>query len=125
MFAFYSKTAFFHFISECLYSCGNLWYNNRAAAQILRSVCEPGDFLMRYGGDEFLAITSAQKPNLTETITQAIAAANAGDGRYPLSLSVGVLDADAATTLDACVRKADAMMYKNKNSRKTTPALTS
>ena len=93
-----------------------------AAADTLKSVCQPEDFIMRYGGDEFLAIASGKRLGLEDTIQQAVREKN-GDGSlpFPLSLSVGVIRADRAQalTLDGCVQKADTLMYEEKNRHKS------
>ncbi|MBQ6122631.1 MAG: GGDEF domain-containing protein, partial [Clostridia bacterium] len=44
----------------------------RDAADILRGVADSGDFLMRYGGDEFMMIASAKKKGLEKAIQDAV-----------------------------------------------------
>lgn len=93
----------------------------RAAARALEIACGAHDFLMRYGGDEFLVIASRREAALEDDILRAVKNANAEGGMpFELSLSVGVIrayDSDART-LEACVQAADTLMYENKNRRK-------
>ncbi len=90
-----------------------------AAARILSDACHPDDFLMRYGGDEFLAVVSCREDGLRETIERAAEAFNR-QAPYHLGLSVGIVDVDRGDprSLDACVQAADALMYENKKRRK-------
>ena len=93
----------------------------RGAAQVLRRACQGGDFLMRYGGDEFLAITPKGVSDLEDAIHLATCAANQDPNQpYRLGLSVGVLDVKPGDprSLEACVQAADALMYENKKRRK-------
>lgn len=93
----------------------------RAAADVLRQACGPDDFLMRYGGDEFLAIVPLDESDPDAAIQEATRAANdLCDRPYRLGLSVGVIDVLAGDprSLEECVQAADAVMYENKNRRK-------
>ena len=93
----------------------------RGAARILTDTCLPQDFIMRYGGDEFLVVASGREEDLNAAIQRAVERYNAEEGMpFALSLSVGLVRADAADqpVLDKCVQAADAMMYDRKNSHK-------
>ena len=96
-----------------------------AVAQILKDVCEPEDFIMRYGGDEFLVIASQRKTGLADTIADAAERKSFGDGKlWNLGLSVGVVRSDAKNprTLDECILSADTKMYEIKGIRKAGDA---
>ena len=93
----------------------------KAAAQVLKDHCAPRDFVMRYGGDEFLVIASRREEGLQAALADALA-----DGRYDgelpcrLGLSVGVVlcDRQDERSLEACIQDADAQMYQRKKRRK-------
>ena len=90
-------------------------------ADILKDTCAAGSFIMRYGGDEFLVVTTGQAHTLEADIQRAVEQTRQReDIPFELSLSVGIGRAERAEgrTLDACVQEADAMMYERKNRRK-------
>ena len=93
-----------------------------SAAKTIQAACSPHDFMMRYGGDEFLVIASSKENNLDEAIQSEVKAYNAGntDKSYSLSLSIGIIRADRQDNkkLEECVQAADALMYEHKNKRK-------
>ncbi len=93
----------------------------RTAAEVLRDSCAPGDFLMRYGGDEFLVIASAGESGLEEAFRRGAREASARM-KLPctLSLSIGAVRAEAGdgSTLEQHVQAADALMYEAKKTRK-------
>ena len=92
-----------------------------ATAQILRKIATPRDFLMRYGGDEFLMITGRGDADPSETIRRAVDDYNRrAEMPFTLSLSIGAIratDPDAGA-LDMMIRAADSEMYKDKTARK-------
>ena len=93
----------------------------RASARILKDMCCPSDFLMRYGGDEFFIIASGEEDDLEDKIQQAVQEENASTGApFHLALSIGCVRADASDSrsLDDCLLEADALMYENKSKRK-------
>ena len=95
----------------------------RGTARILTDTCLPGDFIMRYGGDEFLVIASGREADIDAAIQRAAARYNAEAGvPFALSLSIGLIHADAADhpSLDKGVQAADALMYERKNKRKAS-----
>ena len=93
----------------------------RATAKILQGACGAKAFLMRYGGDEFLAIASGLENDPEEKIGQAVREYNAKAGvPFELSLSIGIVHADEneTRTLKECVQAADVLMYSEKSRHK-------
>lgn len=95
----------------------------RAAAQAIQSASAPQDFLMRYGGDEFLLIASIREENLEEDIAAAVRRINQRQP-FELRLSVGIIRAGKGDgrTLEACVQEADTLMYQQKKRHKQCKA---
>lgn len=94
----------------------------RVTADVLRQACDDGDFLMRYGGDEFLLIASGREGALETQIQCAVEACQRrGDTPFRLSLSIGIVRVDRADkrTLDECIVAADALMYDVKSQKKS------
>ena len=95
----------------------------RGAAGIIKDVCGPHDFTMRFGGDEFLVIASCRERDLIEAMQQAVKAYNKENGSkpYALSLSIGIIRANGLEnkTLEECVQAADAQMYEEKTKRRS------
>lgn len=93
----------------------------RATADVLRQASGSDDFLMRYGGDEFLLIASGREGYLQANIESAVEARrDRTDTPFRLSLSIGIVRVDRADprTLDECIVAADALMYDIKNQKK-------
>ena len=90
-----------------------------AAANILKSACGPADFIMRYGGDEFLVIASGRCRTLPEKVECLNKQYNDTSGMpFHLSLSIGsifVKEPDGLP-LDEYVKQADEAMYRAKKS---------
>ena len=91
----------------------------RAAAGILRDACGRRDFIMRYGGDEFLVIASTREGDLKSRILEAADEFNRGVP-YSLQLSIGIVRPVRGDnlSLDEWVKIADAQMYETKKRRK-------
>ena len=93
----------------------------RMTAGIIRSACDEQDFVMRYGGDEFLVIASGRAAGLRENIDRAIRSMNESRGLpFDISLSIGSVTANrqGGMSLEDCVQKADALMYEIKARKK-------
>ncbi len=94
----------------------------RGAAKTIQAACDDRDFMMRYGGDEFLVIASVRESSLEAGIQQAVGAYNATNNENPftLSLSVGIIRADIREnrSLEEYVQAADVLMYEQKSKRK-------
>ena len=97
----------------------------RATADLIKQTCLAGDFMMRYGGDEFLVIASIRAEGLADALAQTFEAGARSDLPCRLSLTVGRVLSDSNTlqTLDACVQAADAKMYQIKKQKKAAKEL--
>ena len=93
----------------------------RMVSGFLRQSFGEDDFLMRYGGDEFLIISGLDDENLEEKLQQDLKAFGL-ELRLPYSLEMSIGGARAVrgeeTSLEACMREADRRMYENKRQRK-------
>lgn len=90
-------------------------------ARILKEASGGGDFLMRYGGDEFLLIASGATGSLQERIHEKIRCFNeSGAAPFRLSLSIGtyLVKNRESKSLDECVHEADTRMYQYKDIKK-------
>jgi two-component system cell cycle response regulator len=94
-------------------------------ASLLSKCVRQTDIVARFGGDEFvLLLTTAEKDwenSIRDRLQRQLDASNAQPGRrYRLSFSVGVVTAEPArwSTLEDLVAEADAMMYRQKQSKK-------
>ncbi len=94
----------------------------RESAEALQSVCRPEDFVMRYGGDEFLVITSAGREGFEADLEDALRQKNeTGSRPFALSMSVGIIpttDHASQESLEGLIQEADALMYENKKAKK-------
>ena len=93
----------------------------RAAADLLRRVSRAGDFLMRYGGDEFVLFGPAGGRNWRFQLREEQAAMNEhSDWPFRLSLSAGeyVHLPEDPLTMEECLKRADEAMYREKKQKK-------
>ena len=93
----------------------------KASAQIITECCDPEAFVMRYGGDEFVAITSLDDADLKERILAEAEEYNTTSGMpFKLGFSIGVIRSDeiVKNSMEACIQQADELMYKEKTRRK-------
>ncbi len=93
----------------------------KASAAILTECCNPEDFIMRYGGDEFVVIAGIDEEDLAERILTEAEDFNENSGMpFTLGFSIGTVRATASEgkTMDDCIKSADAMMYEVKAARK-------
>lgn len=92
-------------------------------ADALEETFRASDVLARIGGDEFaaLAVQSSEvsQESIAQRLKKALKAANAGQAKYELSLSVGVarFDPKRAISLGELLAQADEAMYKQKRMR--------
>ncbi len=93
----------------------------RLTADVLRSACEPEDFIMRYGGDEFLAVSRSREERLPGRIRDCLRKRReeAGCAWLP-EISVGCARAvlGDGKDLEACMKEADRRMYRDKRARR-------
>ena len=92
----------------------------KAAADLMRKLCVPGDYMMRYGGDEFFAIGASDGRDLTALAREELARINS-QGILPcrLDISVGVYErpAEGGMSLEECLQEADTRMYEKKRKK--------
>ena len=94
-----------------------------AAADVLRSCTRSGDVLGRLGGDEFVLLLAdgAAADRVRDRIAFAVLAYNAiSDAPFELRLSIGTAEwsSESPWPLDELVRRADADMYADKDTRR-------
>ena len=99
----------------------------RCVARFLREQLRTVDIVIRYGGDEFLAILP-ETDQAVETVAERLCAAKlecVWSGKTldpPVTLSVGfsVWTPESGTSIDAILAAADAKLYESKPSRRST-----
>ena len=94
-----------------------------SAAEVLRSCTRSGDLLGRLGGDEFVLLLAdgAASGLVRDRIAFAVGAHNAISGTdYEVRLSIGTAEwsPESPWPLDELVRRADADMYEDKDTRR-------
>jgi diguanylate cyclase (GGDEF)-like protein/PAS domain S-box-containing protein len=92
-------------------------------ADILQELCKPSGIAVRYGGDEFVLIipdSQVQGEEISSIIKDAIDKWNEGNSliQVPITMAIGVARflPYSSTPVEACLRKADSLMYKSKQS---------
>ncbi len=97
-------------------------------AAILQKLCKPPGIAARYGGDEFVLIVpenQATGEQLAIDITNAVKQWNKDNSliEMPISLAIGFARCypDSDEPVEACLRKADSLMYQNKQNSKYRP----
>ncbi len=98
-------------------------------ATILKSCVRGSDYVIRYGGDEFLLILSETDESGAETVCQRIHRKVAEwdqdnrVGDLPLTVSLGMYLHVAGQTPEKDIAEADARMYAEKQASRQTPSL--
>jgi diguanylate cyclase (GGDEF)-like protein/PAS domain S-box-containing protein len=108
-------------------TCGHLAGDRalQAASQHLSSLVRSGDWLCRWGGDEFLLVVNRPTTELA-VITQRITDAfdnfrfAFAECEFLLGCSVGAAVADGQATLDELLAQADTALYADKLQRRGT-----
>ena len=93
----------------------------RISAEALRRICRPGDYLMRYGGDEFVAFGPEWREDPAKKLDQVLEEiCEERQINFDLHLSLGmyVCEPDSPEDLKTCLQAADMKMYQIKKSRK-------
>jgi len=93
----------------------------RKVAEILKANCAEEDFIMRYGGDEFVVIAGGVRADLKDRLLASADSWNTCSGLpYSVDMSIGAVLSEKKDrrTLDECIREADALMYEIKQARK-------
>ena len=97
----------------------------RCTARLIKDTCGTDDFIMRYGGDEFLVIASGKETGLPEKISHAVRDFNVHSGLpFELNLSIGSICSEISSPrkMDECIQAADTQMYRNKKRKKGATA---
>ena len=92
----------------------------KLTAEAMRRALGDRYFIMRYGGDEFIAL-GPTAPDLLESIGEEIRKLREAQARpFELSASIGqyIRPADSRDDLDSCLRAADLKMYESKRQKK-------
>lgn len=90
-------------------------------AGVLLATMEEGEIAARYGGDEFAAILLSEDPERHKRFEERLEEnlnmlAQASAHPYPIHASVGVISVaeNSGLTVNACMKKADELMYEHK-----------
>lgn len=94
-------------------------------AEALRSTTLGEGVCARVGGDEFFVLLIADTPDRHQQFEQEFRAvlkecASAANKPYPIDASIGIccIREEKGLSLNACIRKADALMYERKRANK-------
>jgi len=100
------------------------------ASAILKTCIRKGDFLARFGGDEFIILTDiddeAALQEMSNRIRESVQRFNSARQRpYTLNFSIGcaVYDPDSGWDKNDFIAHVDALMYENKTSLPASKAI--
>ena len=87
-------------------------------AAALTQCFRPNDAVIRYGGDEFLVVSTGLSDTAAYERTDAVRGkVGVGSGHVPIRFSVGLARLDAGGNPDEALREADEAMYRAKRKR--------
>jgi diguanylate cyclase (GGDEF)-like protein len=89
----------------------------RAVAERLRNAVRSSDAVIRYGGDEFVVATRGANPSerLEQLFMQPV---TTSAGPIKVQADIGNVPYNTGDNLEVLLRRADALMYERKNSRR-------
>jgi diguanylate cyclase (GGDEF)-like protein len=89
----------------------------RAVAERLRNAVRSSDAVIRYGGDEFVVATKGANPSerLEQLFIQPV---TTSAGPIRVQADIGNVPYNTGDDLEVLLRRADALMYERKNSRR-------
>jgi len=98
----------------------------KSAGTVLTSAFRRSDVIARLGGDEFVVLAtdaaSDQIQKLTDRLAETVQKFNATEPRPPFSLAMSIgstiHDPEQPESIDAVLKRADTMMYREKTRRK-------
>lgn len=93
----------------------------RTVSRVMKGSCRKDDFKMRYGGDEFVIITEAGKADVKGRLKENFRKVNeSGELPFYLGVSIGdyTVKDKGPKTLDDLLRRADELMYLEKERKK-------
>lgn len=89
----------------------------REVAQVLRENIRENDYLVRWGGEEFLVFAPGSGAPAGHALAEKLRtriAAHKVSGVHEVTISLGVVTVDGNTAMDAAIRRADEALYRAK-----------
>ena len=106
-------------------------YGHHLGDMVLKNFCRivqenirSTDYLVRYGGDEFIIVTPTTDIKharmVVEKITAALSNFDFGT-EYPIETSVGIAELKDGDTIETLLNRADKALYEDKVKGRVTP----
>lgn len=89
----------------------------REVAGVLRDNLRENDYLVRWGGEEFLIFAPGANANAGQALAEKLrarVAAHKVAGLHDVTISVGVVTVDGSAVMDVAIRRADEALYRAK-----------